>query len=66
MKAPLIGLALSAVCFVLSVGLCGMQHNSTGGSLVAAGVCMLAVSVIGAAVSLIWLLIAVISGLKHK
>ena len=62
MKAPLIGLILSSVCFVLSIGLCGMERNSTSGSFATAGIVLFAVSVLSGGVCLIWFLVALIRG----
>jgi hypothetical protein len=66
MKRPLIGLALSAVSFVLSLGLCGVgastQHSDTQGTLVGLGLLFLVVGILGGFICLIWLLIVLVRG----
>lgn len=65
MKRPLIGLVICSVCFVLSIGLCGMERNSTGGSLAVTGLFLFGISILGGAVCLIWLVIALIRGPRN-
>lgn len=64
MKPPLIGLGISAVLLLLSFGLCGAgaanEHSNTQSFLVGAGLVGMAISVLGGAVSFVWLIVALI------
>ena len=70
MGTPAKIIAISAVGFLLSIGLCGVggalsSHNISG-FLFVAGVAVLFASILGVIVGICWLIIAAISNTEHK
>lgn len=69
MKRPLIGLAISAGLFLLSLGLCGYggtsENGGTSSTFLFAGLVALGLSLAGGACCLVWLIVALVRGAKN-